>query len=38
MGQKFTQLKNTAFPDVETFFLKYAPTYQYVKLISKYIP
>ena len=37
MGQKFDKSKSTAFPDIETYFLKYAPNLQYVKLLSKVI-
>lgn len=34
MGQKFDKSKATAFPDIETYFLKYAPYLQYIKIIS----
>lgn len=35
MGLRFDKAKSSPFPDVETYFLKYAPNYQFVKIISK---
>ena len=35
MGLRFDKAKSSPFPDVETYFMKYSPNYQYDRILSK---